>query len=155
MKTAFISYNTFVTGESNGWKGCSGLHQAMLLQNTTGEYWGMSQIGTNEQWHGESKSIVDPLWGQLKAELPMIDKVIMYIGSIGAERVIELAAENGLTPDRAIFVLCSCNRSNKMRVIRERGFATSQTIECECGGHGTMASIFAAALQGVLPNGSN
>ena len=146
MKTALISYNTFVDGERNGWKS-QGENSVLLLQNADGDKWGTSQSGeTHEQWHEATKAIVDPRWGQLQIELPTIDKVVFYVGSYGAERVIELAAEHGLTPDRATFVLCDCNMTKKMGVIRSRGFASSRVIDCECGGHRTMWRLYKEAL---------
>jgi hypothetical protein len=147
MKTAMISYNTFVQGEENGWK--HGPNAAvLLLQNTTGATWGTSQSGkSHDEWYAETVAIVDPLWEQLKSELPTLDCVIMYVGSHGAERIIELAALYGLTPDRALFVLCHCNSGYKMMAISTNGFEASPIIGCECGGHETMKRLYEEALE--------
>ena len=152
MKIAMISYNAFVQNENNGWKK-NGSNEVLLLQNADGKAWGTTQKGGNQElWDKETKAIVDPLWEQLKSVLKTIDKVVMYVGSYGAERIINLAAENGLTPDRAIFVFCSCNQAAKSQAIRQGGFAQSQIIDCECGGHGTMRWIYDRALsKGELP----
>jgi len=152
MKIAMISYNTFVNGVNNGLRS-NGENHILLLQNANGDTWGISQSGTEKQWYQETKTTVDPLWEQLQKELPTIDKVVFYVGSYGAERVIELAGEHGLTPDRAIFVLCHCNLHKKLSVIQERGFTASKLIYCECGGHGTMRNIYQEFLnKGTLPS---
>lgn len=157
MKVAMISYNTFVDGEHNGWKN-NGDNSVLLLQNSNGSKWGMTQnipaprSEAGKQWNFEAKTLLDPLWEELKRELPTIDKVVFYVGSDGAERVIDLAGDNGLTPDHAIFVMCDCNMSRKMGVVRDRGFSSSQRVMCECGGHNTMNRIYRSALNGSLPN---
>lgn len=154
MRVAMISYNAFVDGESNGWKDKGG-HAILLLQNADGNKWGTAQFAnkTHEQWYDETKALVDPLWRQLVEALPTIDKVVFYVGSYGAERVIDLAAEHGLTPDKAVFVRCTCNLNKKMGVIRERGFSASKIMDCECGGHITMRRLYDNVLtEGRLPN---
>jgi len=153
MRVAVQSYNTFVPGEPNGWRNRDE-HHVLLLQNADGKTWGTSQSGKSaEEWKDETKVIVDPLWETLRAKLPTIDAVVMYVGSHGAEHVIQLAAENGLTPDRAVFVFCDCNMSAKTQAIRDGGFSASRVIPCECGGHATMHRIYQKALtEGTLPN---
>lgn len=157
MKIAMISYNMFVDGESNGWKK-KGRNRVLLLQNSTGKKWGTTQTlpGSRAEatklWEAETAAIVDPLWEQLKKELATIDKVVFYVGSDGAERVIELARENGLTPERAIFVMCDCNMGVKMGAVRQHGFSSSQIVNCSCGGHDAMRRIYDGALaHGSLP----
>lgn len=150
MRVAMISYNTFARGQSNGLKE-NGENGVLLLQNTTGAAWGTSQAsfsdgGEEQRWRDETSAIVDPLWETLKEALPTIDAVVMYVGSYGAERVIELAAQNGLTPDRAVFVMCECNRSKKRHLISSSGFGGSRVVECECGGHLTMLGIYESVL---------
>ena len=134
-----ISYNHFVD-EENGWKNCENGNQMLLLQDKN--TWGTSQRGNMALWQEEAKTTIDPLWKQLLEELPTIDKVVMYVGSFGAERVIELAAANGLSPDRAVFVMCDCNLSVKTDIIVKNGFAESERIMCACGGHAAMMSIY-------------
>ena len=153
MKIAMISYNTFVSGQENGWTvGEQG--SVLLLQNSDGRVWGTSQSkplnnpNRNEEWHGETRAIVDPLWELLEKELPTIDKVVFYVGSTGAERVIELAAKHGLDPQRAIFVFCNCNYSVKNGLVKSRGFSCSKVMGCECGGHATMNRIYQNFLAG-------
>lgn len=147
MKTAMISYNAFVS-ESNGLK-VDGNNSVLLLQNADGKTWGTSQFGkTKKGWHEETKAIVDPLWRQLRDQLSSFDKVAIYVGSYGAEQVIELAAKSGLTPKQAVFVLCGCNSDVKMGIIKRLGFSSSRLISCECGGHKTMMHIYYEALNG-------
>lgn len=153
MKVAMISYNTFVDGERNGWKN-QGDNSVLLLQNEDGSRWGVNQDAKNsaELKAGADDCVakVNGLWGQLVEALPTIDKIVFYIGSYGAERVIELAAEHGLTPDKAVFVRCDCNMTKKMGVIRDRGFSFSKVVDCECGGHRTMRSLY----NDILTNGN-
>jgi len=156
MKVAMISYNTFVDGESNGWKN-QGDNSVLLLQNEDGSGWGVDQNATNsaqlQAGADDCVGKVNGLWGQLVEVLPTIDKVVFYVGSYGAERAIELAAEHGLTPDKAIFVCCHCNLNVKMRVIRDRGFSSSVIVDCECGGYNTMRLLYNNVLIGAgLPN---
>ncbi|MSU54566.1 MAG: hypothetical protein EXS48_01865 [Candidatus Staskawiczbacteria bacterium] len=153
MRIAMISYNTFVRGQANGLKtGSEGGNSILLFQNADGKAWGMTQFISSgdreQQWHKEAKVLADPLWEQLKNELPTLDRVVFYVGSTGAERVIELAAEHGLAPECALFVFCDCNMSRKQGVIRERGFSSSKVLYCECGGHSTMARIYQMVLNG-------
>lgn len=156
MKVAMISYNMFVDGECNGWKN-NGENGVLLLQNSDGNKWGVDQNATTgaQLKAGADDCVlkVNGLWSQLVEVLPTIDKVVFYVGSYGAERVIELAAEHGLTPDRAIFILCDCNMTKKMGVIRSRGFSSSKVVYCECGGHGTMGRLYNDVLtKGSLPS---
>ncbi|HRH25657.1 MAG TPA: hypothetical protein PLD99_01735 [Parcubacteria group bacterium] len=147
MRAAMISYNTFVAGNENGWKN-QGDNNLLLLQNADGNMWGTSQFGkTAEQWNDETKSLIDPLWADLERELASLDVVVFYVGSYGAERIIELAAEHGLTPDRAVFVFCDCNMEKKSEVLRARGFENSRVIDCECGGHTTMRRVYTEILR--------
>ena len=149
MRVAMISYNLFVDGERNGWKNLKD-NSILLLQNTAREGWGMSRApltksGEDKQ-HTESVAILDPLWTQLQNELPTIDAVVMYVGGVGAERVIAFAAKHGLTPDRAIFVCCDCNLHTKLCLINSNGFSSSIIIDCECEGHSTMNRIYRRIL---------
>ena len=156
MRIAMISYNTFVDNEQNGWKN-NGNNSVLLLQNTDGSRWGVDQGATNaaelQAGADDCVSKVNDLWSQLVVALPELDKVVFYVGSYGAERAIELAAEHGLTPDRAVFVFCDCNMARKMEVVRSRGFSSSRVVDCECGGHNTMRYLYDNALnRGILPN---
>lgn len=88
MRVAIVLYNTFVEEEQNGWRG-KGPNRVLLLQNAKGERWGTSQFGrTRDEWHAETKALVDPLWAELQNELQNLDRVILYVGSHGAERII-------------------------------------------------------------------
>ena len=140
MKTAIMSYNTIVAGESNGWKG-----DILLIQNETGAHWGVKQMGGKNA--GECVSKVSSLWDQLAEAIPEADKFYLYVGDRGAEHVISLAAHAGLTPEQAVFVLCDCNMSGKMSQINRSGFSSSEVIFCECGGHDTMNHIYRNLLR--------
>ena len=149
MRVAMISYNTFVRGRANGWQR-QGDNHVLLLQNETGSTWGVDQFAGVAD---DCEDQVVSLWSQLTAELETLDKVIFCVGSNGAERVIQLAAKNGLTPDRAIFVFCDCNMRRKEDLIRMRGFETSRIIMYDCGGHEAMFRIYDHFLTfGDIPN---
>lgn len=152
MRVAMISYNTFVKNEQNGWKTQDG-NAVLLLQNEDGSQWGIPKGIKMETGTSACIAQVNSLWNQLAQSLPTLDKVIFYVGAQGAERTIELAAEHGLTPDRAIFVLCDCNIAKKMNLLRSRGFSSSKLIDCSCGGHIVMKNIYNTILEGnALPN---
>lgn len=158
MKIAMISYNTFVDGESNGWKN-NGENNVLLLQNEDGQKWGRRQVlimdesdRAEEIWDSETRQAAYPLWHELKQALPTIDKAIIYVGE-RAELMINMAAEYGLAAERAIFVMCDCDMTKKKRMIHSRGFTTSKVIECECGGHNTMMRIYHKVLvKGIVPH---
>jgi hypothetical protein len=151
MQAALISYNTFVNGETNGWKS-RGDNRVLLLQNGENQQWGIPQAGDLATWMKAVKDQVDPLWVQLLGELRAIDMVVMYVGTYGAEQIIDLAADNGLSAERAAFVLCDCNMGRKTAIIRKRGFAQAPTFMSECGGHSTMRELYRGLLRtGRLP----
>ncbi len=148
MNTALISYNTFVDGEQNGWKDHGGA-RVLLIQNKDGKWLGVGQNNHgNSRKPGEYECEVQVanLFGDLVEALPTLDKVFFYVGSYGAELAIELAAKHGLSPDRAVFVLCGCNMEKKMEMIRRHGFSSSETVRCDCGGHKKMLALYYKAM---------
>ncbi len=150
MRTVMMSYNTFVPGLENGWHEQNG-NAVLLLQNETGQAWGITQFGsTKAEWRAETEGVVNPLWAKLMEALPTIDEFVFYVGSYGAEHIIELAAKHGLTPEKTVFVLCDCNMGPKMNVLNKAGFATARKEMCECGGRETMRVMFEDALSGAL-----
>ncbi len=152
MKTVVISYNSIVGGEENGWK-VNGENSVLLIQNADGRIWGIDQFNINKEKSAkETEKVINLLWEQLKHALPNADKVVLYVGSHGAHTWIELAYVNGLTPDRAIFVMCHCNITKKMETLSKYGFSTSKITMCRCGGHYDMLKIYQNALNGNIPN---
>lgn len=150
MKIALVSYNTFLEGETNGWKQ-NNVNSVFLLQNTENEIWGAPQEAIPAEKTKDNiakvQTQIDSHWQQLIKILLELDYVVFYVGSFGAERAIELAQLNKLAPEKAIFVLCSCQADKKMDMIRKFGYATSKTISCKCGGHETMNKIFKQVLE--------
>ena len=153
MNIAMISYNAFLHDEENGLKERNG-NSVLLLQNQKKTMWGLlkSRSDADEAvWRDKVIEIVGPLWAKLLAELDTIDKVVIYVGAYGAERVIDLAALNGLVPEKAIFVMCDCNIEQKVSVIHSTGFSSSRVIDCVCGGQDVMLEIYRHVLDyGVL-----
>ncbi len=153
MKIAIISYNNFVQRETNGWKN-NGDNSVLLIQNEKqlGRGRDPSKIIPREIYD-EMVETIDPLWKKLQNELAIIDKVVLYVGREGAEHFITLAAKHGLEPNRIIFVLCACNKMDKLELIRGYGFDRAKIIFCECGGNETMYNIYNFALTvGKIPN---
>ncbi len=144
MKVAMVSYNRFVRGEENSWGG-EGDNRVLLIQDD------ISDTPNYKEYKESLKATVPQLYELLKNELPTIDRVIVYVG-FETRYVIELAAKYGLAPDRAIFVLCDCNLTEKMKVLKECGFSSSKVVLCECGGVITMGRIYRDFLaHGILP----
>ena len=154
MRVAMISYNAFVHGEENGLKERGG-NSVLLLQNETGSKWGLLQVrkrNDDPSWYAQANAIVGPLWMKLVDEMETIDKVVIYVGATGSERVIELAEQHGLVPEKAVFVMCDCGIHAKKEILVAYGYATSQVIECECGGQDAMLQIYDRVLRdGSMP----
>lgn len=149
-RVAMMSYNTFVNGQPNGWV-TNGDNAVLLLQNERGDLWGIETLPMREGIE-KCRSLIDNLWAQLQAEMATLDAFMLYVGAEGAEHVIELAAQHGLRPEQANFILCDCGYRTKRSMIERLGFGSSLVIKCECGGHNTMARIYREILeQGQLP----
>lgn len=154
MRVAMMSYNTFVPGQTNGWA-AKGNNAVLLLQNERGDLWGIETLPM-AQGIAKCRGLIDNLWTQLEAELPTLDAFMFYVGAEGAEHVIELAAQHGLKPEKANFILCKCQYGMKRGMIQNLGFGSSLVINCECGGQTTMGRIFREILeQGQLPSRSS
>jgi len=147
MNLGMVSYNVFVVGQANGWKG-EGSNRVLLLQGP-GDCIPFSSRSAEVR---EREGRVERQFDQLVESLSKIDKVVFYVGDSGGERAIELAAEHGLTPDRAIFVFCDCNIDRKRAIKARYGFTSSRVLNCYCGGHDKMKRIYDEFLsKGTLP----
>lgn len=146
-KAAMLSYNTFLRGVPNGWNEGN----LFVIQNDNGQDWGAPQFGVATSLagldalaaNGDQKvaSTVAGHWDQLAAELLALDEVVIYVGDRGSEHTIKHAAEHGLDPAKAVFVLCNCNMSAKEAAIDSHGFGESRRVMCECGGQHTMRQM--------------
>lgn len=149
MRIAMVSYNGFVDAP-NGWNR-RGENEVFLLQNQD-ENWGVPIDSSLEAGAAAARQKITTLWDELMEVLTTLDKVVMYVGSTGAERVIELAAKHNLRPEQAIFVYCDCDLSKKRRMLREFGLESAAQHLCDCGGHDAMRHIFIDFLAtGRLP----
>lgn len=144
---AFVTYNTVGDGLSSGWHGSNG-RRALVLQNTRGNQWGArsdpntpsGDDRTSDEFAGRVRDEVDTLWGQLQEALPTLDHCVIYLGSRGSERAIELAQK--LEPQKVTFVTCNCGLPIKALMVLGAGLANSGRVMCECGGHETMGRLF-------------
>lgn len=142
MKVAMFSYNGFISGEKNGWK--RGVNNDILLiQDPQGRPWGTTQSGISiSAMTEESHVAIETVWQALEIEIPELDKIIIYIGSYGAEKAIELAKKNNIPSNKITFVMCDCGLSNKQRIIRSCSYEQAEVIMCECGGQSTMSRLY-------------
>ena len=157
MKVAVISYNAILPERDNGWVTDS----LFMIQSDRGTMFGAPQVGfgTSEKlremrYDGINvvAQIVKGHWQLLAEALQSLDKVFIYVGDNGSEGTIQHAAENGLNPSKAVFVLCDCNEHAKRSLISANGFTESHVIMCECSGRRTMQRIANNFLEsGRLP----
>ena len=142
-----FSYNAFISEAQNGWKN-AGANSLLLIQDPEGRPWGTTQSGISEsEMAKESQIAIEGAWGNLEKEIKTLDKVVIYIGSHGAERAIELAQKSEISSDKVVFVLCDCNIGLKLRTIKNCGYDRAQQIMCECGGRSTMSQIFRTFME--------
>lgn len=140
MNIALFSYNAF-TNAQNGWnKGET--NNLFLVQNPDGAAWGLTQKNTMEGFYEEANSAIGSGWEHLASIVEKIDLFVVYVGSYGAERAIELCRDSGIPASKIIFVMCDCNYATKTRMIERCGYRGSQQIDCECGGRSTMSRLF-------------
>lgn len=147
MRIAMFSYNGFVSSERNGWKqGVS--NEILLIQDPEGRPWGTTQSGiSTSEMSRESHSVIENAWQALEAEIPTLDKFIIYVGSYGAERAIELAKQNNIPANKITFVMCDCGLSNKLQIISRCSYKDSAQMMCECGGRSTMNCLYQKYLR--------
>jgi len=145
-KVAMLSYNTILPHRGNGW--VTGNRNLYLIQDDNGKSWFEQRRELNEAERrnskdaiGTVKNVVRHHWDQLSNMLNEFDQVIIYVGANGSEVAIECAAQSELPPEKAVFVMCNCNRMEKRVLMEKNGFGTSIVKTCECGGHRSMAKI--------------
>jgi len=162
MRGAFVTYNTIGDGSlSSGWHKHNG-NEGLVLQNTKGFTWAVQEnVGevseppdgysrSDDQHVDVIRSQIEQLWEQLTRELDTLDILVIYVGSTGSERFIELA--KGLPAEKILFVACDCKLDRKNEAIREAGLWEAGGLLCECGGKHTMGEVFGHfMLHGRLP----
>lgn len=140
---AFVTYNSVGEDLSSGWHNSNG-RRALVLQNSTGERWCAEQGPLDRTGHKmESSKIsseIDTLWDTLLKALPELDHIVVYIGSSGSRRAIELASE--LPNSKVTFIGCRCGLPQKEDLIQSVDLHEARRIICECGGHQTMEVLF-------------
>ena len=131
---AFVTYNSVGRDLSSGWHGSNG-RRALVLQNSKGEgALSGGPIGSERRLEE-----IDILWGELQKALSSLDHVVIYVGTRGSERAIELAAE--LPASKVTFVGCDCGLPIKEILIQAAGLYEAGRFLCECGGHRTMEML--------------
>lgn len=131
---AFITYNT-LDGIASGWTE-NNEHRALILQNTKGE--GSRQNGSPIGADNRIEQL-DALWPELRQAMPTIDHVVVYVGYDGSERAIFLASQ--MPVEKVTFVMCDCGTDHKVAMIAAVGLKRARRVNCECGGHLTMARM--------------
>ena len=156
MKIALVSYNIFLEDEDNGWK-TQGDNSIFLLQNSGHGYRVCNErFGAPQGEQRDAKDSVDLVqglinrhWQILSDILSELDHVVVYVGTHGAEKAIELAHVANLDPQKMSFVLCDCKKAVKLDLLKRFGFAGSRKIDCECGGQESMRRIYHRVFDGV------
>jgi len=156
MKVAFVTYNSVGRNLSSGWHGTPD-RRALVLQNTKGEAWAVNPdnpLRSADGDYGPSRARrteeIDRLWGQLQEHLPELDHLVVYVGTGGSDRAVELASQ--LPASKVTFVGCDCNMGHKVQLLRRYGFSNDQTVMSECGGIQTMGELFESFMvSGTVP----
>lgn len=147
MKLAMFSYNAFIEAINNGWKKGKS-HEVLLIQDPQGKKWGTTQSGLRQaEYAAETQGHIDDNWQELVSEITNLDLLIIYLGSNGSERAIELARRNKIPATKLIFVMCTCYLDRKEYILERCGYEAARKIGCECGGHETMRKLYLKYLE--------
>ena len=84
---------------------------------------------------------ITSIWSELEKVIPELDHLVIYLGTGGSDKAIELAAQH-VPAEKVTFVSCDCNLSHKEMVIRRTGLANCRRLLCNCGGHDTMETLY-------------
>lgn len=144
----FMTYNS-IDGVFSGVHHHRG-NTAIVLSNTRGHTWAVKELTGEErpndyrrsdtQYSTCVRSEIDVLFEQLSDKLSELDHLVVYVGSAGSERAIELARRVPAT--KLTFVGCDCGLDHKTQLLRENGLWDARRILCECGGRRTMKSLY-------------
>lgn len=163
-QVGFITYNTVGDGVADGWHKAEN-RQAYVLQNSKGERFAVDGVkGELETFfdiiegkfnRADSMYVdcvsdeINAIWGKLQAVVNDLDQLVVYVGSAGSERAIELARQ--LPASKVTFVGCDCGLPFKEALIQKAGLTKARRVLCECGGRRTMKAMFDCFMQtGVL-----
>ena len=149
---AFVTYNQVGDTLSSGWHD-SGDRRALLIQNSRGFTWGAREerdvsvvnVRLEDQATNRVVSEIETLWGQLQQALPELDHIVVYVGSRGSERAIELASQ--LPACKVTFVGCECGLPIKEAMLQRAGLGRARRVLCECGGRQTMEFLYKNFMQ--------
>jgi hypothetical protein len=134
-KVGFVTYN-FLTGVNSGWTHRNG-RSALVIHNTNGR--GSLAEGRRTRSTEEIQADIASIWGNLEKSLPELDHLVVYVGSNGSEKAIELAAK--VPVEKLTFIGCSCGTTQKDEMLRAVGLGSARRFGCECGGHRTMTAM--------------
>ena len=106
-KIGMFSYNSFLSDEVPGWKKGNN-HEIFLVQNPDGKAFATTQIGiSTSEMKEETAGVVLTGWQILSTELEKLDKLIIYVGSYGAGKAIQMARKNKIPDTKLTFVMCA------------------------------------------------
>lgn len=89
---------------------------------------------------------ITSIWSELEKVLPELDHLVVYLGTNGSEKAIELAAQH-VPAEKVTFVGCDCNLSHKEMMIQRAGLQNCGRLLCECGGHDTMKALYRVYME--------
>jgi hypothetical protein len=143
---AFVTYNTVGNGLSSGWHGSNG-RRALLVQNgdcqeyAVDKFYDADPDGYSRADHADHiRDEIGRIWDNLLSSITELDHIVIYVGSSGSERAIELAAK--LPAEKITFVGCDCDLLLKELMIRAAGLTSAGRVLCECGGRRTMGALY-------------
>lgn len=169
-KAAFLTYNT--VGEPGAFRsGVTAIngHEAIVVQHPKGQRWGAQVDGVDPVWTPEAtaqlqaepevvkpqcyaagrarESLVSDLYSGIfdPKSLAELDYVVVYVGALGSEGAIALAAQ--APRDKVRFVLCDCALDEKFNQVHKHGMERVPYLMCECGGRATMGKLVRQFLQ--------
>ncbi|MEK7520239.1 MAG: hypothetical protein AAB581_03310 [Patescibacteria group bacterium] len=155
-QVGFVTYNSVGDGVADGWHKAED-RQAYVLQNSKGERFAVDGVNGGEfetlfelfegkfnradgKYADGVSDEINAIWRKLQAVVNDLDHLVVYVGSAGSERAIELARQ--LPASKVTFVGCDCGLPFKEALIQKAGLTKAGRVLCECGGRRTMKAIF-------------
>ena len=142
-KVGFVTYNSLPNFQSGWTHNQEKSRSALVVQDTNGR--GSLEEGRRTRSADEIREEITKLWAILDQTIPELDHLVVYIGSSGSERAIELAKK--MPAEKLTFVGCDCGISRKEAMIQSAGLGAAKRFLCDCGGHREMESMIRFYLQ--------
>src|SRR3989344_5434259 len=74
-----------------------------------------------------------------------VDKVVIYVGQVDMEKIIEGCRKSEFVPEKTKFIFCGCSLARKVRYLFSSSFSSSEFLAGDCGGHELMSYEFGNA----------